>query len=156
MVSEALLRPWTLLRATSGLWTSRTTGEASLSRTLCSLPSMVSPRACLCRWSEVPQRSSLLHRNDLRNLRLRQCQSSHRHSYWRTRHCIRLRLRSRRLQFWSHWKWYFTTFAKPNGGVIKRNAGTPNGQKGSSQTLNYNATNSLIARPTADGNYQLI
>lgn len=49
----------------------------------------------------------------------------------------------------------FTTFAKPNGGVLKRVAGTAVGQSGTTMPVSYFATNSIIPR-TVNGNCELI
>ena len=51
---------------------------------------------------------------------------------------------------------YFTTFAKPNGGIIRRPANTPNGQDGSKMILLKFGTNSIIPRNTANGECQLL
>lgn len=50
---------------------------------------------------------------------------------------------------------YFTTFADPDGGVIRRNAGTSDGQYGSEKILDYFATNSVVAR-NKGGNCELL
>lgn len=51
---------------------------------------------------------------------------------------------------------YFTTFADPNGGVLKRAAGTPSGQNGTTMPVSYFATNSIIPRNVKGGKCELI
>lgn len=46
---------------------------------------------------------------------------------------------------------YFITFAKPNGGVLKRLAGTANGVSGTAMPVSYFATNSIVPRDVPGG-----